>query len=202
VNSSIFSARRAALALLLAAAATAASACGDDGGDDDAPKGDGSVGDAASDGAMGDGGVPDDGAVPSDGGNIDGGGGDVDAHVAIDSSIPTDARTTDASADEIALALDRTGVRLDARRVDIVFTLSCRNLSDCDPEENEQECVDDLRADYATGVAAAYSDACLDATLDLFACFASVSCSAFETCEPTLDTQQALCPARGDGGSQ
>jgi hypothetical protein len=167
----------AALALV---AGIAVGACGgDDGGGDDTnptPK------DASSVPPGGDAGP----VVHLDGGNTLLDSGIADARVLV---VPADA-----SADEVAAAINPTGIDISTRRVEIVFPLACDIAAKCnelDPGDTLASCKEGSRKSYDDGVAAGYPASCLDATLDEIGCFGIDSCD--NDCTPLLDAQKEIC---------
>ena len=180
--------RQLALALLLS------TGCGDDGGDDD----DG----PASDGGQAEAGSPEGGA-PDGGPAMDGGNGDPDAgdaRVLLDANLADGSSLGDASADELQAALMRDGVRADVRRAQLVFNAACRKRDACDGTLVEQQCTQSGIVMWQGGAASGYSDACLDASLDLYACFATVNACDFDSCESLGGVVFDLCP-QSDAGS-
>jgi hypothetical protein len=153
-----------------------AGACGDDGDSDK----------TATDGGGGDAGQKADGG----GGAIDGGVGTIDSGTPDGGAGPgPDASTA------IADALDRTGVKASAARADIVFPIACKSAVVCMAEEDAAKCVAEVRAEYDKGVSKGYTDVCLDATLDLYSCFATSACAKWESeCMPLSDNQASICP--------
>jgi hypothetical protein len=168
---------RAGTALLCGALAVLG-ACGDDAGDDNGAK---PATDAGSDAGQ---------KVDGGGGTIDGGGGGIDGGKPDGGPVPG----PDASA-AIAEALDPTGIKASAERAAIVFPLACKNGVVCGQETNAQECTSDYLSSYEEYVAKGFSAACLDATLDLYSCFASTQCANIDdTCGPLYTTQVSICP--------
>ncbi len=183
--------RRLACALLLSAAA-----CGDDGGgDDDSPQPDASPSEAgAVEAGAGDGGTP------ADGGDIDGGGGGDpdggDARVAMDTGIP------DATG-ELTQALERAGVRVDARRAELVISAFCQMGVRCnfnDAGVSESTCLSATRAGWAENLTLGYSTTCLDTQLDLLSCTAVTACNQQSACDNYRALQDVQCDDE-DAGS-
>jgi len=124
-------------------------------------------------------------------------------------SPPTDASTStsDASAEELATALGQEGVTASARRADLVFPPACKQGVACKRASSVDACVTSNRAMYdqaaSRGAASGFTEACLDATLDFWGCFARTPvCDDFdEKCGPLFDTQVSLCPIAPDAGT-
>ena len=150
-------------------------ACGDDsgGGDDDDDDGDTTIRDAGRDSG-------------TDGGARDGGG--------TGSLQPI----TNASASEIAAALETDGVEAGTRRAGIVVAQHCADAARCqndDDGDSEAVCLEGSIDEWDSSVAADDPDACLDALLDYWACrAASTTCDAAAQCESLIDTIGTLCP--------
>jgi hypothetical protein len=98
-------------------------------------------------------------------------------------------------------ALDRTGVKVSTARADIVFPLACKNGVACDMMSTVASCMSESRGSYDEKVSQGVNDACLDATLDFWSCFAETACAQFDSkCGPLYDTQVSLCPIVADAG--
>ncbi|MDB4975652.1 MAG: hypothetical protein JWN48_3993 [Myxococcaceae bacterium] len=176
---SISKVRRSGAALLFAGGLVA-SACGDDSnGDAPAPGKDSGT------------------AVGTRDGGLDAGNNNVlDARVSDGAVVPV----RDASAADIAAALNKTGVDTSVARAQILFPLACQHASDCGmladlaPGETVDSCGSAGLEDYQAGVDADYSDACLDGLLDLYSCLSTVSCDmVVNDCVNEYKAQRDAC---------
>jgi len=171
---------------LLCGALAVLGACGDDGGDKpvvvDAGNDAGSPPDSGTGTPPADSGAPLDSGSPLDAGTDASGG-------------PTDAGSAEAA------ALDRNGITASTARANIVFPIACKAAVTCGAEDDAAACVTEVRGEYDDGVSKGYTAACLDATLDLYSCFATAPCARWEVeCTPVSDTQKSICP-KADGGT-
>lgn len=173
-----FSAVGYSFAALTLAAGLALCACGDDGGGDD-------IADVHRDGST----VPpggDAGPVAHlDGGNTLLDSGLVDARVLM---VPADA-----SADEVAAAINPGGVDTSTRRVEIVFPLACETAAKCNTLDGDtlDSCKEGGRQGYDEGVAAGYPASCLDAALDFYGCLGVPVCN--NDCSALQEAQKNIC---------
>lgn len=181
--------RCSAAAFLLAAGITV-SACGDDSGGTTPtpPAGDGGGGFDAG------------GSTAHDGGGGSNEGGSIDGGVISDAAIPADA-----SAAELAAALSPTGVVVNLRRAELVYTAACARGKECgSPDGLDPTCASGSIETFQRGVAAHYSDACLDSSLDLFGCLVTLPCDDFQQATGCSTLNQAFsdncAPYQNDDG--
>lgn len=122
-----------------------------------------------------------------DGGDT--GGGDVDGGK---DSGSVDAGAGDGGSYTLADALKTDGVDTSLTRSNLLIPDACAHSQACIPDA---DCIAGYKTEYQRGVDAKYDDACLDATLDLFACFAKeTDCLKFETtCAALLEKSQSFC---------
>lgn len=157
------------------------------------PNGDGAVEDGGSDGS--DGGGPFSGAcfyTPAE----------------LAASANGGAQATSA---EIAAALTVAGSDVSSRRAQIVFPLACRLELTCGQEadasaptaDDQRECTDGLIGAYSEGVAMNFSEVCLDASLDAYACAAAaIDCDCLGECADLFFALEDACAAyETDGGT-
>ena len=107
------------------------------------------------------------------------------------SSSDGSAALADASA-ELVRALDRTGVRADMARVQLVFEAYCRREVQCGARENVEACVEE-QVGSATFILLS-NEACIDATLDQLACTVRLGCEDDPSeCFAGLETAMKAC---------
>lgn len=174
--------RQLAFALLLAT-----SACGDDSGDDDdvLPPGD-AGGDASTsnDASANDAGLD----ASTDGGARDGG-------ELLDARL-SDGSTDDAGANELQAALERTGVRVDARRAQLVIGAFCETGVRCnfnDAGVSLDTCLQATNSGWAENLTLDYTQQCLDTQLDLLSCAAVTACDQQSQCDSYRSLQDQQC---------
>jgi hypothetical protein len=143
-------------------------ACGDDGG-----SGDDDTDDKGSEEA----------------GRPDTGGGDDD---------DSGSEETDGGTDGGSLTLDQAlktdGVDVSQERVDLIFPAACEEQRKC-TQDTQAACLAENQ-DVYEAMAANRPEACRDATLDLYACFATTDCADYDTddrCNELGTKQISLC---------
>lgn len=165
------------------------SACGDDGGAEETELARDASAVTASDGSLASDGA---GARDAAGPALDAGGSMMrEAAVAPpEASITSDAALGDASS-ELLQALDRTGLRSDVRRAELVFEALCRHDVACGLREDLDDCLNEQVAN--AGFVLFGDEGCVDATLDQQACYATVACDDPEPCSEGLVTAFMAC---------
>jgi hypothetical protein len=98
------------------------------------------------------------------------------------------------TADEITAAFTLAGVDTSARRAELIFPHTCGVAQNCELEDPDPSCAMGFVSEYLEGVKACYDSACLDATLDSYACAgAAKSCECLDACEPLVERQLDAC---------
>lgn len=113
----------------------------------------------------------------------DTGGGDVDAG--------KDSGAVDGGSYTLADALVTAGTSVTDARAQLLFEAACKSQIKCD-NGSLSDCERTGLAMFNAGKSAGYDDACLDATLDLYACFAQTACADFDA-KCSNETQFAAC---------
>lgn len=110
----------------------------------------------------------------------------------LDAGAVLDAAPVD-SGDELRAALDQTGVRVDARRLELVLGAYCVAALGCEGSTSPvAECVAEEQALYQATFGAG-SIACRDAVIDSYACIAGAGCDDPTACDAQLEQLDALC---------
>lgn len=117
----------------------------------------------------------------------------------IEAAAPGDAALGDASS-ELLQALDRTGLRTDVRRAELVFEALCRHDVSCGLSDDLEGCLNEQVAN--AGFVLFGDEDCIDATLDQQACYATIACDDPEPCSEGLVTAFMACAAIPDASMQ
>jgi hypothetical protein len=127
------------------------------------------------------------------GGDDDTGGNDKDSGSESPKDAGKDASTDAGGGLSLADALKTDGTNVTDARANVLFSAACEKQIKCD-QESMTSCVSTGLQMWNAGKAAGYDDACLDATLDLYACFASNDCHDFDTvCNDAGQRQEDSC---------
>jgi hypothetical protein len=132
-------------------------------------------------------------ACGDDGGSADDGSDDAQKE---DASSRNDGGGGNSDAGSLTLdeAEETDGLNASQERVDLIFPAACEEQRKCDPQTQEA-CLAENQDVYEAMVATR-SEACRDATLDLYACFATTDCEDYDTddrCNDLGTTQISLC---------
>lgn len=97
--------------------------------------------------------------------------------------------------DELAAALDPSGYRNDARRVELVVGALCQHRTVCGAVAEEDPCSTTYRVDWHNRVAEGQGIhvPCHDALLDTISCLATAACAQEKVCDPLVRTQDKVC---------
>jgi hypothetical protein len=135
----------------------------------------------------------DDDGGDAGGGNLDGG----------KDSGSVDVGDGDGGSYTLADALVTAGTSVTAARAQLLFEAACKSQIKCDARSSQSDCEKTGLAMFNAGKSAGYDDACLDATLDLYACFAQNACADFDTaCNSAGEAQDTACDKyQADGGN-
>ena len=165
-------------------------ACGEgdepDRASDDSPS---STGDAAASSADASTSAPapssSDGAVLADGSTLDAGASEADGAVRADGAEP---------ALTLAEALQTAGEDPSSERALLVIEAGCKQIVSCGDMQPVQSCIDDTMGEWVVG-ALFFTEPCLDAELDFYACIAQTPCTAdaMTTCSEQRATQLRVC---------
>ena len=93
----------------------------------------------------------------------------------------------------LAEALREDGVAAETERANLVIEAACTKLASCGAIDSPPPtCIGDTLSDWSLG-ALFYEEACLDAQLDLFGCYARMECEQQTQCNSLRMMQQGLC---------
>jgi hypothetical protein len=93
----------------------------------------------------------------------------------------------------LAEALDPEGVHTDVLRAKLVINEACGKLTGCSSAgASEAQCVDTTLSEWSLS-ALFFAEPCLDAQLDLYACYARANCDTALGCAEQQVLQQTLC---------
>jgi hypothetical protein len=163
-------------------------ACGE--GDDPARESDDSssrTGDAAANSDASSAPAPSsaDGAVLADASTLDAGASESDSAVRTDASEPTLT---------LEQALQTAGENPSSERALLVIEAGCKQIVSCGDMQPVQSCIDDTMGEWVVG-ALFFTEPCLDAELDFYACIAQTPCTAdaMTQCAEQRATQLRVC---------
>lgn len=118
----------------------------------------------------------------------------------LDASSGSDGSSASSDAGEpppaltLSEALQQTGMDSSSERALLVIEAGCKQIGSCGAMQPVASCVDDTMGEWVVG-ALFFSDACLDAQLDFYACLAETPCTAdtMTACATQRTAQTQVC---------